>query len=104
MESSLDTKMQEVFLTSDSVRHYKAQVVSYIEYRTVAILHANLELLRALDSIQTRFLINIKLTIENALRDYSLAPLSARRDIVYWGFFTVLNLVVVPRNCRSYSQ
>ena len=51
----------------------------------MAILHANIELLRAIDNIQEKFLRDINVPSEEALKSYNLAPLSCRRDIASLG-------------------
>ena len=64
---------------------YKSHILSYIEYRTAAISHASTTALSVLDSVQVRFLRVLEVTEESALIDYSLAPLSVRRDIAILG-------------------
>ena len=64
---------------------YKAQVLSYIEFRTAAIYHAPDFFLHAVDKVQDNFLNEIGLTPETALLQYNLSPLRTRRDIAMLG-------------------
>ena len=64
---------------------YKAQVLSYVEYRTAAVYHAADVHLKRLDAVQRRFLSEIGLSQLQALVDFRLAPLSVRRDIALLG-------------------
>ena len=64
---------------------YKAQVLSYVEYRTVAIYHACDTHLVHIDRMQTRFLKELDVSPEQALVEFHLAPLSTRRDIAMLG-------------------
>ena len=74
-------RCRRFFNTSELVRLYKAQVLSYIESRTPAIHHAARTTLNAIDQVQRRFLQSIGLTEFEALTEYRLAPLTARRDM-----------------------
>ena len=64
---------------------YKAQVLSYIEYRTPAIFHAASTHLEQLERVQRRFLREVGMCEKRALVDFRLAPLSVRRDIAMLG-------------------
>jgi hypothetical protein len=64
---------------------YKQQVLSYIEYRSAAIYHATSTNLNRLDKLQDKFLRDLGITREAALMDFSIAPLSMRRDIALLG-------------------
>ena len=64
---------------------YKQQVLSYIEYRSAAIYHATSTNLNRLDKLQDKFLRDLGITRGAALVDFSLAPLSMRRDIALLG-------------------
>ena len=63
------------------IRLYKANILSYVEGATAALLHAAPGVLRPLDAIQEHFLDQLDLDDETALTKYGLAPLSMRRDI-----------------------
>jgi len=67
------------------VQLYKAQLLSYIEYRTAAIYHACQSSLDELDSIQNKLLEAAGMTSVDALNACRLAPLSARGDIALLG-------------------
>ena len=72
---------------------YKAQVLSFIEYRTPGIYHACDSHLLALNKIQTKYLNELGLSETDALLHFNLAPLSSRRDMAMLGLIhrTVLN-------------
>ena len=73
---------------------YKAQLLSYVEYRTPAVYHASSSVLAPIDGIQRRFLRETCVTDEQALFVFNLAPLSVRRDIAMLGVIhrTVLGI------------
>ena len=73
------------FNVEDMVVQYKQQILSFIEFRTGAIYHATLTVLRQLDYQQHRFLRELGITPEAALHDFNLAPLQMRRDIAMLG-------------------
>jgi hypothetical protein len=64
---------------------YKAQILSFIEYRTAAIYHACSTALSELDSVQTKLLEAAGATETEALLNFHLAPLAARRDMALLG-------------------
>ena len=90
-------RCRRFFNTSELVRLYKAQVLSYIESRTPAIHHAARTTLDAIDRIQKRFLQSIGLTELEALTEYRLAPLSARRDMAMLGLLHRVAHGLAPR-------
>ena len=67
------------------VQLYKAQVLSYVEYRTPAVFHAATTHLELVDRVQKRFLRELGLREEEGLLEFRLAPLSVRRDIAMLG-------------------
>ena len=67
------------------MRLFKAHVLSFIEYRTIAIAHASPILLEAVDDILTRLLVRLGISHEEALMHFNLAPLDIRRDIAQLG-------------------
>ena len=71
--------------TAQMVRLYKAQLLSFVEYRTAAVYHATKEHLAVVDRVQERFLKNVGISEEDALMHFGLAPLSTRRDIAMLG-------------------
>ena len=64
---------------------FKSQVLSFVEYRTVAIYHACSTHLENIDKLQHRFLRELGVTAETALLSFNLAPMSTRRDIAMLG-------------------
>ena len=64
---------------------YKAQLLSYIEYRTSAIYHACQSALDELDRVQSKLLAAAGMTSVDSSNMYRLAPLSSRRDIALLG-------------------
>ncbi len=64
---------------------YKAQILSFIEYRTPGIYHACDSHLRVLDQLQSKFLQDLGICEEDALLNFNLAPLASRRDIAMLG-------------------
>ena len=71
--------------TAQLVRLYKAQLLSFVEYRTSALYHATKETLQVVDRVQERFLRDCNISEEDALMHFGLAPLSTRRDIAMLG-------------------
>ena len=78
-------RCRRVFKTSELVRLYKAHVLSYVESRTPAIHHAARTTLDAIDRVQKRFLQSIGVTELEALTEYRLVLLSARRGMAMLG-------------------
>eukprot|EP00959_Pyramimonas_sp_CCMP1952_P166744 3484884-Pyramimonas_sp.AAC.1 len=64
---------------------YKARILSFIEYRTPAFSCASNFVLLPLDRVQAGFLRARGITEHEALRNFNLAPLAARRDIAKLG-------------------
>ena len=73
------------FTTAEQVLHYKSRVLSYLEYRTPAVYHACRTVLDRLDAVQRSFIREIGISAEEALLQFNLAPLEARRDIAMLG-------------------
>jgi hypothetical protein len=82
------------FTHAELVLHFKSHVLSYIEYRTPGIYHAATTVLREVDCILPRFLRKVGVTEVEALVNFRLAPLAARRDMAMLGLIhrTVLGL------------
>ena len=89
-------RARQFFSPSAIVRMYKMQVLSYVEYATPAISHAPRFFLQRLDDVQTHFLEEIHLSPQDALVNFNLAPLPARRDIAMRGV-----LGKGPGHCRE---
>ena len=67
------------------VLSYKAQLLSFIEYRTPAIYHTWVSALEHLGQVQRKLLKSAGMSSISALIHCRLAPLSARRDIALLG-------------------
>ena len=80
---------------------YKAQLLSYIEYRTPAIYHAACSVLEPVDGVQQRFLRETCVSDEDALFVFHLAPLSVRRDIAMLG---VIHRTVLGRGPSQFRE
>ena len=69
----------------ETMNLYKSRVLGYIEYRTSAFYHAAENLLQHIDTVQVRVCKALDVSMEQALMEYNLAPLNARRDISMLG-------------------
>ena len=85
----------------ECVRLYKAQVLSYIEYRTPALYHACDSVLGRLDGVQRAFLRELGISDEDALCDFNLGPLRMRRDLAMLGMIHRAVLGQGPPHFRS---
>ena len=70
-----------VYSTSDLVVQFKTHILCLLEYSNAAIYHASSSHLESLDSLQTCFLRDIGLPVEDAFLNFHMAPLKLRRDI-----------------------
>ena len=86
----------------DMVLLYKAQVLSYMEYRTPAISHAADRHLDRLDAVQTRYLSELGVTSVAALVDFNLAPLCVRRDIALLGVIHRAACGIGPKELQQF--
>ena len=89
-------RVKRFFTTPEVVRLYKAQILSYVESSTPALYHAAPSTLDRIDRVQRRFLRELGLSELEALRDYRLAPLEARRDMGMLGALHKVNLNRAP--------
>ena len=94
-------QMKSYFPMGSRIAHFKAQIVSYIEYRTVALLHVHSELTKRIDDIQRNFLNDLGLTSVTACLEHNLAPLNTRRDIAALGILHRARLGLGPRRLRE---
>ena len=85
-------RVRKFFTRRQLIRHYKSQVLSFIESSSVAFSHAADSVICKLDNIQVRFLKALGLTEEDGIRDYNLAPLHVRRCISTLGMLHKLSL------------
>ena len=83
LQSILRTK--RFYGDADILVTFKAHILSFIEYRTMAISHAAPSELIPLDDILTRLLVRLQISHEEALMHFHLAPLGARRDMALLG-------------------
>ncbi len=89
------------FSSPELVRLYKSLVLSYIESGTPGYYHASQSVLDCIDRVQRRFLREMQLSDEDALLNYRLAPLAARRDIAVLGFLHRASLGLVTEQIQQ---
>ena len=75
-----------------------------MESSTSALYHAAPSTLARIDRVQQRFLREIGLTEVEALRDYRLAPLNARRDMAMLGVLHKVNLDQAPDQLQVFFR
>ena len=92
------------FSTRDMIMMFKSHILSVIEYRTPAIVHAATSTLTPLDRILTRFLEYIAMSDNEALLVFNLAPLAVRRDIAMLGVIHRAVLGCGPAQLRTFFQ
>ena len=80
---------------------FKCHVLSFIEGATPAIYDAATSVLKPLDDIQDSFLAEIGISRFESLRDFSLAPLSMRRDIAMLGLLWKFSRRIAPSPIQS---
>jgi hypothetical protein len=73
------------YTDAELVLLYKSHLLASLEYKTSAVYHARREVLVRLDNVQQRFLRDAGVDELTALCQFSLAPLSTRRDIAMLG-------------------
>ena len=89
------------FSVPELLRLYKAQILSYIESSTAGLYHAAPSTLEKIDRIQRRFLLEFGISEREALCDFRLAPLRARRDVAMLGALRKLNLGLAPKQFQE---
>ena len=67
------------------IQVFKTHILSFIEYRTIAIAQYSVSTLQSLNDILTRVLVRMGITHEEALFNSNFAPLETRRDIAQLG-------------------
>ena len=70
---------------SELVGLFKAHILSFVEYRTPGVYHAASSNILALDRVLSNFLRQVNVSELEALTNFKLAPLSARRDVAMLG-------------------
>ena len=78
-------RTRRYYTSADLIKLYKAHLLSWLEYQTPAIYHVTRALLRRVDGIQSRFLLDIGIDEVTALMEFNLAPLQMRRDLAMLG-------------------
>ena len=78
------------------MRLYKAHVLPYVERTTPAIFHSHPNSLLWLDRIQDDFLEELQVSKRDALLNFNLAPLTARRSISMLGLLHRTQLGIAP--------
>ncbi len=82
---------------------FKAQVLSFIEYRTPGIcFHACDTHLSVLDAVQANYLEHLRVSEFDALFHFNLAPLSSRRDVAMLGLIHRILLGRGPSQFRRF--
>ena len=81
---------------------YKSEVLPTVEFPTPAVYHCEATTLDELDRVQRRFLRAVNLTAEQALEQYKLAPLQARRDMAMLGLVHRTVLGSGPEHFRKW--
>ena len=83
------------------VNLYKAQLLTFVEYRTAAFYHACDSALALLDAVQDRLVDAAGMTKLEALTNARLAPLAVWREIAMLG---VIHRTVLGRGPRQFQQ
>ena len=83
------------------VNLYKAQILSFIEYRTAAIYHTCDSALDLLDAVQDKILRVAGMSKLDSLNMARLAPLGVRRDIAMLG---VIHKTVLGHGPQQFLQ
>ena len=94
-------RTKRFYTDGDLVMLYKAHLLSFIEYRTPAIYHACQEHLNKVDRVQTKFIADAGINEIEALMNFNLAPLSARRDMAMLGLIHRTALGKGPKHFRG---
>ena len=89
------------FTTPELFQLYKSLVLSYIESGVPGYYHAAPSVLEGIDRVQRRFLREVGLTETEALLNFRLAPLPARRDMAILGFLHRVALGLVSDQVRD---
>ena len=93
-------KLRKYYEVPAVFRLYKAHILPYLERSTPAIFHARPNVLKILDNVQTFFLEAMGVSEKEALINFNLAPLNARRHIGMLGCLHRSQLGKLP-NCLS---
>ena len=94
-------RAQRFYTVRDLVGLFKSHILSYIEYRTPAILHCATSVLEPLDHILDRFLRQIGMFYFDALIRFNLTPFQARRDMAALAIIYRVVLGKGPKQLRD---
>ena len=97
-------RSRRYYETPEIINTYKAKLLSYLEYRTPAIFHADATKLTKIDGIQRRLMRELGITEQHALLEYHLAPLTTRRDIAMLGIVHRSVLGLGPTHFHQYFR
>ena len=89
------------YSVADMVVQYKTHIWPHFESTVGAYFHAADTYLCKLDAIQTGYLQNIQLPVQEAFLDHTFAPLRVRRDI---GILGLLHKCVLGEELASLAQ
>ena len=101
---SMLLRSKRTFDIENLIVQYKQQVLSKIEYSSSAIYHATTTALLHIDKLQDNFLLDLGITKEAALIDFSLAPLPTRRDIALLGILHRAAIGEGPPQFQTYFR
>ena len=101
LEDTQFLRVRRFYTDRDLINLYKAHILSFIEYRTPALFHASSSVLLPLDMVQTRFLRELGINIEDAAIHMKLLPLRVRRQI---SFLEVIQRAILRRGPSQFWQ
>ena len=78
-------RTKRFFSIKDLMVLFKSHILSFIEFRSPALLHASATVRAPLGHILDHFLDEIGISAEDALLNFNLAPLATRRDFMALG-------------------
>ncbi len=97
-------RTQRFFSTADLIMMFKAHILSFIEYRTPALLHVASSTLGPLEHLMEKLFINLGISDFDALMTFNLAPLSIRRDIAALGIIHRAMLGLGPKHFHQFFK
>jgi hypothetical protein len=97
-------RTKRYYTDGDLVILFKAHLLGYLEYRTPAVYHATRDILTKLDRVLTKFLEDLGLSEVEALMNFNMAPLAARRDIAMLGLIHRTVLGKGPRHFKDHFK
>ena len=97
-------RVKRYYSIPDLIRLYKAHVLPYAERTTPAIFHSHPNSLAWLYRIQDDFSEELQVSKTDALLNFNLAPLSARRSISMLGLLHRTQLGIAPPMLSSFSR